>query len=448
MPEFTVIAFYTFDTPYQAECTKLIESCEALGIPIETQGYPNTGSWVRNAALKSIFISAMMARHPKGARLVYVDVDARVRKYPGLFDSLEGDLGVHYRKRKDGRIELLSGTLFIRNNERAHNLVKAWIRHQTANPTMWDQRTLQAVIELKAGDLGVKIQELPATYCQIFDTMRGAGHPVIEHMQASRRYRHMIPETYHAEKEMPETLGRVRVRRGYDGTYYTTRSDRVAEAYLDKACIRVRNERRWIPKVEAEADVSSLKPMFYKQPCYLVGKGPSLDHLRAEHFLKREAPVIAINEAIHAVEQLGLPNPTFCLQQDAKLKDTCWPKHGSKMLVSIKAANFYAGRKGVYIFDSRRYGLSLNSLSVSAAIRIAISLDAESFILVCFDASVNKTLGYAKSIGYSATWGGKPNRFLGHRRKIDRWTGNHPTQWVIPQPLSEPAAPQGSHPLG
>ncbi len=428
MPNFIMIAFYTFDTPYEKECELLVESCKKHGVPIETQGYPSTGSWVRNAALKSIFVSAMMERHPKDARLVYIDVDARVRSYPELFDTLDCDIAVHYRR---GR-ELLSGTLFFKNTEAAHNLVKAWINHQRQNPTVWDQRTLQAV--LKARPL-VTVGTLPATYCQIFDSMRGAGKPVIEHMQASRRYKHKIPETYHADKEMPETLGRVRVRRGYDGTYYITRKDKEAERYLDKACIRLQNELRWLPKIEAEADINSLKPVFYKKICYIVGKGPSLDHLRAEHFKDPKAPVIGINEAIHIVEQLGLPNPTFCLQQDAKLKDTCLPKHGSKVFVSIKAANFYVGKPGIYIFDSRRYGLSLNSLSVSAAIRIAISLDAESFVLLCFDASVNKTLGYAKSIGYDSTQGGKRDRFLTHRSKISKRLGSHSAEWVIPQSL-------------
>ena len=436
MPNFTVIAFYTFNTPYQAECIKLIESCKKHGVPIKTQGYPNTGSWVRNAALKSIFISSMMEQYPKDARLVYLDVDARVRKYPVLFDTLDCDLAVHYRIRNPRSRELLSGTLFIKNNERTHSLIKAWIGLQERNPKDWDQRVLQKVIDRDAKKLKLNLEELPATYCQIFDTMRGAGQPVIEHMQASRRYRHRIPETYHSDREMPETLGRVRVRRGHDGTYYITRKDKEAEKYLDKACIRLQNELRWLPKVQAEADVNSLKPLFYGQPCYIVGKGPSLDYLQAKHFKSPKAPVIALNEAIHAVEQLGLPNPTFCLQQDAKLRDTCLPKHGSKVLVSIKAANFYAGKSGIYIFDSRRYGLSLNSLSVSAAIRIAISLDAESFVLLCFDASVNKTLGYAKSIGYDSTWGGERNRFLSHRTKITRWLGSHSAEWIIPQAIS------------
>lgn len=434
MPNFMVIAFYTLDTPYQLECAELIESCEEYGVPIETQGYPSTGSWVRNAALKSIFISAMMEKYNDMERLVYIDVDARLRKYPVLFETFEGDLGVHYRNRGNGSKELLSGTIFIRNNERTHDLIKAWIQHQNRNPNAWDQRTLQKVVDRDAKRLGVNVVDLPATYCQIFDSMRGVGQPVIEHMQASRRYKHIIQEAHRTEPRIPESMGRVRIRRGHDGTYYLTRKDKVAEKYLDKNCIRIRNELRWFPRVIAEADVRTLKALFYGKTCQIVGKGPSLDYLRAEHF--GEGPIIALNESIHTVEGLGLSNSTFCLQQDAKLKDTCWPQHGAKMLVSIKAANFYANKEGVYIFDSRRYGLSLNSLSVSAAIRIAISLEAESFALLCFDASVNKTLGYAKLIGYDSTWGGQPDRFLSHRAKIEKRLAGHHADWIIPEAIA------------
>lgn len=435
MPDFTVIAFYTKDTPYEKEAQELIRNCQSFGIPIETVGYPNTGSWVRNAALKSIFISSMMEKHPRGARLVYLDVDARIRQYPELFDTLQADIGVHYRKKRSSRSELLSGTIYIRNTKYTHSLVKAWIKKQSENPDTWDQRILQATLEETPN---IRRANLPATYTQIFDSMRLEGKPVIEHMQASRRYRDVVQNLGYQDPDIPDVIGRSRVRRGDDGTYYLIRPDPAAEKFLDENCIRKRNELRWYPKIYAEADTQALHKYFCGKTCYIVGKGPSLDHLRAEHF--GPGPVIALNEAVHTVEALGLSNQVMCLQQDAKLKDTCKPKRGGKMLVSIKAANFYAAYPGLYIFDSRRYGLSLNSLSVSAAIRIALSLDAKKFTLLCFDASVSQTLGYAKAISYDSTWGGNPKRFLSHRAKILRNLGACPVEWVIPQSLDSSVA--------
>ena len=47
---------------------------------------------------------------------------------------------------------------------------------------------------------------------------------------------------------------------------------------------------------------------------YIVGKGPSLLKLRAEHF--EDGPIIAINQAIQHVEALGLENKVYALQKN------------------------------------------------------------------------------------------------------------------------------------
>lgn len=50
------------------------------------------------------------------------------------------------------------------------------------------------------------------------------------------------------------------------------------------------------------------------ETCHIVGKGPSLRYLQAKHF--GAGPVIALNNAIVVVQDLGLTNPIYSLQKD------------------------------------------------------------------------------------------------------------------------------------
>lgn len=50
---------------------------------------------------------------------------------------------------------------------------------------------------------------------------------------------------------------------------------------------------------------------------YIIGKGPSLDELTKEDFIEySNAPVLCVNESVHAIERLDIANPLFCIQYD------------------------------------------------------------------------------------------------------------------------------------
>lgn len=424
---FIAVAYYTENTLYENEIKALKESCQDQGIHLHTKGYRDLGSWVKNCAIKPLFILEMLQKHPFHD-ILYLDADARVRKYPKLFDNFEGDIGVHFRKRQGGHQELLSGTIFLKNNERVRELIRRWAEIQQAHQKRWDQRVLQ---DLLKNYPGVAITDLPPTYTQIYDTMRNAGEPVIEHFQASRRVKKnsWIPEIYPSSM-VPESIAGIRIRIAEDGTYYIVRKHRRIEQYMDKECVRIANELRWRPKFQEHESLDKIRLQFEGKPCYIVGKGPSLDRIAKRHF-EPDCPVICLNESILQVEKLGLANFTICLQQDAKLRDTCYPKH-SPIIVSTKAINYYAEKPNVFVFDNTRLGLSKNALSVSAAIVIARRLGVSKFILCCFDACVTKETTYAKCVGYDSTWGGRPARFLDHINKIRRRAGGVPITWVVP----------------
>ena len=189
---FLTVAFYTLDTPYALEIKGLTASLDKLALPYQIQGYTSRGTWVRNCGIKPEFILEMLQVH-QGVDILYVDADAIVHQVPELFndpDFLEKtDIGVHrwyspYLK----KMELLSGTIFLRNNPKATRLLEAWVAKQKQMSDAWDQRVLSRVLEENALAWSLRESQLPASYVQIFDLMK-APNPVIEHMQASRRFK-------------------------------------------------------------------------------------------------------------------------------------------------------------------------------------------------------------------------------------------------------------------
>lgn len=411
---YKLVAFYTEGTPYENEVAGFLASARAHGYEPIVQKLPSTGSWVRNAGLKPVVISALLEREE--CDLLYLDIDARIRAPLELFESFDADIGVHYRR---GR-ELLSGTIYLANNPQVRALAREWCVAQAKSPDTWDQRTLQTLLATSK----LRIQNLPASYVQIFDTMAHYGAPVIEHLQASRRYKELITAT--PEAKIPSVLFNQRVRRGADGCYMLVRPHKGAEAYLDERCTRHGGALKWFPKTPAPASIKELERDFHGLTCYVVGKGPSLDRLKASHFPDEHCPILAINEAVHVVAGLKLANPLFGIQQDARLRATCYNEQ-ARMLIGIKAAVFYEG-KNVYLYNAQDFGGSLNELTVCAGLRIALSLGAKDFKLLCFDAAINGQTEYARAVGSRASLAGPPARFLAHKTRILNVTNR--IEWV------------------
>lgn len=177
-----VIAYYTEGTPYAEEAKQLERTLQPLGLEHDIVGVPNLGSWSANTSYKSRFILDMLAKYPKRA-LLYVDVDARFNAYPALFDNFKASFAAHYR---DGR-ELLSGTVYVSGDAASQAIVQQWDLTNRSYPTRWDQQNLQQVL----ANMHVLFNALPPEYCAIFDAHM-CNAPIIEHFQASRRYRHQI----------------------------------------------------------------------------------------------------------------------------------------------------------------------------------------------------------------------------------------------------------------
>lgn len=185
---YLIVCCYTLDTPYEKEVKRLIETTKKLGIATCIEGVPNLGTWEKNCQYKANYILKMMEQQP--ANVVWVDADAEFHHIPTLFDQLQCELAYHYLHY---RRELLSGTLFLKNTPKVHQLVKDWIALNATN-NHWDQKNLQKLVE---ADPKLKKEILPAEYCYIKNHKhQQVTDPVITHFQASRRFKRKVNMAY------------------------------------------------------------------------------------------------------------------------------------------------------------------------------------------------------------------------------------------------------------
>ena len=184
-----LISFYTPD--YKEDYERLKQSIDKFGIDSDIRKVSKRDNsrleWKVTTLLKAQAIYKAMMKHRRH-NIVWVDCDAAIRQYPALFDVFKYDIGVYYKPRQDGTKELLSGTIFFRNNAAVRDLVAKWIMLNKENNLLdkSDQLNLQKVID---DSRKLKVECLPASYTQIFDLMKNEGKPVIEHFQASRRFK-------------------------------------------------------------------------------------------------------------------------------------------------------------------------------------------------------------------------------------------------------------------
>ena len=192
-----VIGYYTLFTPYESEAQKLIDSCKKLNVRYDIQGVQNLGSWQSNTRFKAKFILDILDKYP-GKKLIYVDCDAVIHKPLTELLNCNADIGVRYQDFRWRENECLSGTIFIKSSEKTKKLCQRWIEINIAegpNATTFEQWNLdKAIQELIISD-GLVLENLRPEMCFIFDLMRQIypnADPVIEHFQASRKFRNKI----------------------------------------------------------------------------------------------------------------------------------------------------------------------------------------------------------------------------------------------------------------
>lgn len=188
MNDWMIVSYYTFNTLYDKLARRLIASLKLHKILHHVVGVPNLKTWYKNTCYKPTFLLEMLNTFAN-TDIVWVDCDAEVKSYPIWFNSTDCDIAVHEFERglyqphfKRSPKEILSGTIYLRNNEKVHRIVYEWEKECQSNPLTWDQKSLAKVLK-------DDFQQLPAEYCCIDKTMRKIKHPVIVHYQASRQVR-------------------------------------------------------------------------------------------------------------------------------------------------------------------------------------------------------------------------------------------------------------------
>lgn len=212
MPIF--ISHYTKNSPYAEEVKNLILSLQKQNLEYDIEAINTLGSWRANSNYCIQQIQKMLKKHyPKP--VLRLDADAIVQRYPSLFTdkNFNPDIAavVWYTFRKRG--ELLGGTMYFANNRRTHDIVDQWEQCnietplkrnsdllekvlQQTNPTFFDEGNKPTWPKDKNIFKGsITFEKLPLSYCAIFDHMKHqCPHPVIEHFQASRRFKKIMNE--------------------------------------------------------------------------------------------------------------------------------------------------------------------------------------------------------------------------------------------------------------
>jgi hypothetical protein len=422
MDDYVVIAFYTINTPYEDEVKKLEADLKELDIPYDIHGYPSRSKWEFNCGIKPEFVRDMMKKHKK--TVMYIDVDARIYARPLLASGFKHDFSCYHKQE-----ELLSGTLIFGYTDTARELVDAWVIEQRDNPTVWDQRTLSNVYKRFTSKLD--FLTLPAEYIKIFDTMSFVERPIIEHFQASRKYKTNLVIKGEMMIEVPANL-KVNVRYAKDGTFWMPRNNREAEKYFDKNYIRYPGELRWWPITIDDNAVNKFKNCAAGKVGYLVGKGPSLDKLTADDF-QTDGPIIGLNEAFKIVEELDCSNPKFGTQQDTWMGPTMAPKSEGTLFVSPRAWKIYEQKQdNIVQINPVMFARSMTPPSHAIGIGLLKMMNVTKIVFLCFDACVNGITEYAKCVGYDPKNMGDPKRFLNHKNDIERYLQGFPCEWVIP----------------
>jgi len=196
-----IVSFVTHNTPYEKVLAQyLLPSLDKLKLPHHIEVIENQGSWLKNVAQKPKVILNALEKYPH-LNIVCLDADSEILSYPELFNQIpdEYDIALHklnwrtFYGHDVDRQEILSGSLWLRNNDKIKDLVTQWYLEATKS-FEWEQKVLEKLL-LK--NIDIKVFELPLSYCFITTLPDGSKpkvecNPVIQHNQVSRYLKRQI----------------------------------------------------------------------------------------------------------------------------------------------------------------------------------------------------------------------------------------------------------------
>lgn len=202
MNKFKIGYFYSEGSPYkQVGIDYLEKSLEKFSVKCIITKTQNFGNWQRNVAEKPKAILEQLNSLNRDESLVFLDADATVERWPSLFEQIpeEYDIAFHMLNWKTWYgydtefFELLSGTMFFRNNDKVKNLCREW-HDQAIKSGEWEQKVLTRVLN----NHKLSVWELPLEYTYIIsrpgelEPLHKIKEPIIIHHQVSRKYKNKV----------------------------------------------------------------------------------------------------------------------------------------------------------------------------------------------------------------------------------------------------------------
>lgn len=194
-----VVAFWTNES-YFREIVRLHDSMERFGLHYQTEHVPGKKGWLEAVMAKPRFILHMLETL-QDSDVFYTDADSSFKKAPDWRILAGLDVAwAHFKGSPVMPAEHLTGSMFFRNTSAVRDFVEDWAEETErgiyAKCFTPEQDSLAVAWARIHGKGEIRFGELPPEYCW-FDTCRevyGPLEPVIEHRQASRRYRHATDE--------------------------------------------------------------------------------------------------------------------------------------------------------------------------------------------------------------------------------------------------------------
>lgn len=199
-----MIVVTAFTPRYKTIADGLIKSCREYDIKCVAYSYPES-SWLEATWNKPDAILRAMDDYPSDD-VVWIDADARLKRYPELFESIESvgifsgandpeaNAAIDIWNPNEKRRPIFSksyrgGTIFFENTDEIENMVIEWLsfRSPCISRKIPDQYCLAYVFF----NNNIEVIELPVSYCFVYDTDKlwsSCREPVIEHYQASRKF--------------------------------------------------------------------------------------------------------------------------------------------------------------------------------------------------------------------------------------------------------------------
>ena len=193
-----IISFYTKGTPYQLEVHNLIESCKRFQLETAIEGIESFGPWDLNCAFKPFFILKKLEELKKP--ILWVDADGVFMRKPTWQEAFNAELSVRIEPDLDQNhsSKVISSTVYVNYSSEAKELLQRWIFHskkilfdQNRKVEFWDQVALRDAIFENPEN----VRPIPLAYAKIFDHLtdcQKVESPVIEHYQASRRFKNLL----------------------------------------------------------------------------------------------------------------------------------------------------------------------------------------------------------------------------------------------------------------